>query len=88
MAEDRYRTLLDAFSAVADQRTVKAVLQSLRGVLSNQVSAPQLIRRLVRTFKRCVVQLLRQRRACAFDGENISSTFVCGLPSGLNDENG
>jgi formate hydrogenlyase transcriptional activator len=34
MAEDRYRTLLDAFSAVADQPTVKAVLQSLRGVLS------------------------------------------------------
>src|SRR6266536_2747197 len=34
MTEDRYRTLLDAFSAVADQHTVKAVLQSLRGVLS------------------------------------------------------
>jgi len=34
-AEDRYRTLLDASSAVADQPTVKAVLHSLRGVLSS-----------------------------------------------------
>ena len=34
-AEDRYRTLLDASSAVADQPTVKAVLQSLRSVLSS-----------------------------------------------------
>src|SRR5271166_1130001 len=34
-AEDRYRTLLDASSALADQPTVKAVLQSLRGVLSS-----------------------------------------------------
>jgi formate hydrogenlyase transcriptional activator len=34
-AEDRYRTLLDASSALADQSTVKAVLHSLRGVLSN-----------------------------------------------------
>ena len=33
--EDRYRTLLDASSTVADQPTVKAVLQSLRGVLSS-----------------------------------------------------
>jgi formate hydrogenlyase transcriptional activator len=33
-AEDRYRTVLDAFSAVAHQPTVRAVLQSLRGVLS------------------------------------------------------
>lgn len=34
-AADRYRTLLDAASAVADQPSVKAVLHSLRGVLSN-----------------------------------------------------
>ncbi len=34
-AEDRYRTLLDASSAVADQPTVKAVLHSLRGFLSS-----------------------------------------------------
>ena len=34
-AEDRYRTLLDASSAIADQPTVKAVLHSLRGVLSS-----------------------------------------------------
>ena len=34
-AEDRYRTLLDASSAVADQPTVKAVLHSLRDVLSS-----------------------------------------------------
>ena len=34
-AEDRYRALLDASSAVADQPTVKAVLHSLRGVLSS-----------------------------------------------------
>ena len=37
-AEDRYRTLLDASSAIADQPTVKAVLQSLRGVLSSSCS--------------------------------------------------
>jgi formate hydrogenlyase transcriptional activator len=34
-AEDRYRSLLDASSALADQPTVKAVLQSLRSVLSS-----------------------------------------------------
>ena len=34
-AEDRYRALLDASSAVADQPTVKAVLHSLRDVLSS-----------------------------------------------------
>ena len=34
-AEDRYRALLDASSALADQPTVKAVLHSLRGVLSS-----------------------------------------------------
>jgi formate hydrogenlyase transcriptional activator len=34
-AEDRYRTLLDASSALADQPTVKAVLHSLRDVLSS-----------------------------------------------------
>ena len=34
-AEDRYRTLLDASNAIADQPTVKAVLQSLRSVLVN-----------------------------------------------------
>jgi formate hydrogenlyase transcriptional activator len=33
--EDRYRTLLDAPSAVADQPTIKAVLHSLRDVLSS-----------------------------------------------------
>jgi formate hydrogenlyase transcriptional activator len=33
--EDRYRTLLDASSNLADQPTVKAVLHSLRDVLSN-----------------------------------------------------
>ena len=33
--EDRYRTLLDASGAMADQPTVKAVLRSLRGVLSS-----------------------------------------------------
>ena len=33
-AEDRYRTLLDASSLLADQPTVKAVLHSLRDVLS------------------------------------------------------
>src|SRR6185369_2013584 len=33
-AEVRYRVLLDASSAIADQPTVKAILQSLRGVLS------------------------------------------------------
>jgi formate hydrogenlyase transcriptional activator len=34
-AADRYRTLLDASSAVAGQPTVKAVLHSLRGVLAS-----------------------------------------------------
>ena len=34
-SEDRYRTLLDASYAFADQPTVKAVLHSLRDVLSN-----------------------------------------------------
>lgn len=34
-AEDRYRSLLDASSALADQPTVKAVLHSLRSVLSS-----------------------------------------------------
>ena len=34
-SEDRYRTLLDASSALADQPTVKAVLHSLREVLSS-----------------------------------------------------
>ena len=33
-AEIRYRVLLDASSAISDQPTVKAILQSLRGVLS------------------------------------------------------
>src|SRR5208337_741761 len=33
--EDRYRTLLDASSTLADQPTIKAVLHSLRGVLSS-----------------------------------------------------
>ena len=33
--EDRYRTLLDASGTLADQPTVKAVLHSLRGVLSS-----------------------------------------------------
>ena len=35
ITEDRYRMLLDASSALADQPTVKAVLHSLRGVLSS-----------------------------------------------------
>jgi hypothetical protein len=35
MTDDRYRALLGAFSAVADQPTVKAVLHSLRGVLAS-----------------------------------------------------
>src|SRR5271166_5449569 len=35
IAEDRYRSLLGASTALADQPTVKAVLQSLRGVLSS-----------------------------------------------------
>jgi hypothetical protein len=35
IAEDRYRTLLDASCTVAFQPTVKAVLHSLRGVLSS-----------------------------------------------------
>ena len=34
-AEERYRTLLDLSNSVADQPTVKAVLHSLRGVLSS-----------------------------------------------------
>jgi formate hydrogenlyase transcriptional activator len=34
-AEDRYRTLLDASGALAEQPTVKALLRSLRGVLSS-----------------------------------------------------
>ena len=34
-AEDRYRTLLDASSTVAEQPTIKAVLHSLRDVLSS-----------------------------------------------------
>ncbi len=37
-AEHRYRTLLEASSAVADQPTVRAVLHSLRGVLSSTCS--------------------------------------------------
>ena len=35
ITEDRYRMLLGASSALADQPTVKAVLQSLRGVVSS-----------------------------------------------------
>jgi len=35
MAEDRYRTLLEASCTVAGQSTLKALLHSLRGVLSN-----------------------------------------------------
>ena len=35
IVEDRYRTLLDASSALADQPTIKAVLRSLRDVLSS-----------------------------------------------------
>jgi formate hydrogenlyase transcriptional activator len=35
ITEDRYRTLLGASSALAEQPTVKAVLHSLRGVLSS-----------------------------------------------------
>jgi formate hydrogenlyase transcriptional activator len=35
IAEERYRTLLNASSALADQPTVKAVLQSLRSVFSS-----------------------------------------------------
>jgi len=35
ITEDRYRTLLDASSTLADQPTVKAVLHSLRDVLSS-----------------------------------------------------
>lgn len=35
IAEDRYRMLLGASTALADQPTVKSVLQSLRGVLSS-----------------------------------------------------
>ena len=34
-AEDRYRTLLDVSSTLADQPTVKAMVQSLRGLLSS-----------------------------------------------------
>src|SRR3974377_1536692 len=33
--ENHYRTLLDASSVIADQPTVKAVLQSLRSLLSS-----------------------------------------------------
>ena len=35
MTEDRYRTMLGAFSSVADQPTVKAVLHSMRGVFAS-----------------------------------------------------
>src|SRR5208283_2483467 len=35
ITEDRYRMLLGASTALADQPTVKAVLQSLRGVLAS-----------------------------------------------------
>jgi hypothetical protein len=35
ITEDRYRMLLGASSALADQPTVKAVLHSLRGALSS-----------------------------------------------------
>src|SRR5215469_16833164 len=35
ITEERYRTLLDASSVLADQPTIKAVLRSLRDVLSN-----------------------------------------------------
>ena len=35
IAEERYRTLLDVSSSIADQPTIKAVLRSLRDVLSN-----------------------------------------------------
>src|SRR5215469_966016 len=35
ITEDRYRTLLDASTTLADQPTLKAVLRSLRDVLSN-----------------------------------------------------
>ena len=35
ITEERYRTLLDASSALADQPTIQAVLRSLRDVLSN-----------------------------------------------------
>src|SRR5271166_4844334 len=34
-AEDRYRTLLDMSSTLADQPTVKAMVHSLRGLLSS-----------------------------------------------------
>src|SRR6185369_3195753 len=37
-AEDRYRTLLDASYAVADQPTIKAILHSLRGILAGTCS--------------------------------------------------
>jgi hypothetical protein len=37
-AEERYRTLLDVSCAVADQPTIKAILQSLRGILSGVCS--------------------------------------------------
>ncbi|MBV9609361.1 MAG: sigma 54-interacting transcriptional regulator, partial [Acidobacteria bacterium] len=37
-AEDRYRTLLELSSAIADQPTVKAVLHSIREVLSSSCS--------------------------------------------------
>ena len=35
IADGRYRTLLDASTTVADQPTIKAVLSSLRGILSS-----------------------------------------------------
>ncbi|MGC2111344.1 MAG: sigma 54-interacting transcriptional regulator [Candidatus Korobacteraceae bacterium] len=37
-AEDRYRTLLDMSSTLADQPTVKAMVQSLRGLLTSTCS--------------------------------------------------
>src|ERR1700761_8883044 len=37
-AEDRYRALLDAATVVADQPTVKAMLRSMRGILSRTCS--------------------------------------------------
>jgi hypothetical protein len=40
MTDDRYRTLLGAFSAVADQPTVKSVLHSLRDVLASTSKLP------------------------------------------------
>ena len=37
-AEDRYRTLLDMSSTLADQPTVKAMVHTLRGLLSSTCS--------------------------------------------------